>query len=240
MNEFENKKITRSRLNAVHLIRQFFATHSFIGRKYLRWIAEKVIVKILMPNAVKPLLVPTLYGYDIICDPIADKGLETHIFQRGYYEAGTLSVMNKCLRKSDLFFDIGSNIGLMALYASMAVGDSGRVHAFEPQESTVNILKNNIQLNNFNNISTYSIALGATSRSATIYASPESRGSSSLIQTPERTETGSNIPVKPLDDFVKENNISTIRMVKIDVEGWELEVLKGGKDDFWRRDDRYL
>jgi len=175
------------------------------------------------------MVVPTLYGFDLAINPVANKGLESRLFSNGTYEAGTLHIIKHCLREGDVFIDIGSNIGLMSILASLSVSTTGRVYAFEPEAETFSILEHNIALNRISNIQAHHLAIGANEGMATIYGSDLNRGSASLIKSPDSHTHGESIPIQTLDTFVSKNNLTHIRMLKIDVEGWELDVLSGAK-----------
>ena len=110
-----------------------------------------LISKIFIPKPKGPRLVHTIYGFDIICmDPVNDKGVEKPLYLTGTYEAGTLSVMDKCLGEEDIFIDVGANIGLMSIFSSGVIGSKGKVYSFEPVLETFTILKKNIEINSDN------------------------------------------------------------------------------------------
>jgi len=216
----------RLRLRLTHSISRFLEAHSFKGSRRLR----SFLIKLLAPTPRGSTIVQTLYGFDIIVDPVADKGLEKEIYYYGTYEAGTLDVIRRCLRAGDTFIDVGANIGFISLFASHFVGANGVVYSFEPVPEIFKILQRNISLNEIGNILAYNFALGSTSNSATIhYNWDKSRGSASLIPYKENSRSR-EVCIQTLDEFVTENRLFNIRMVKIDVEGWELEVLKGSKN----------
>ncbi len=159
-------------------------------------------------------------------DP-ADGGLEQSLYYFGAYEAGTLHVMARCLHPGDTFLDIGANIGLMTLTASRAVGGTGQVHAFEPLPETRAILERNLVLNHTQGVVVHGTALGARARRRTLY-SPEgtNRGMATLLP-PATARSSVDVEVLPLDEILQAQGLINVRMMKIDVEGWELEVLKG-------------
>ncbi len=178
------------------------------------------------PNPKGLCIVKTVHGFKMLVDPVLDKGLERALFNYGTYEAGTLKLMNDILRDGDTFIDIGANIGLMSLHAGKILGENGRVVSFEPLSNTYNILVENIALNNFRNVEVVNTAIGSTNGVVDIFDNIVNRGSSSLIK-PNYTESCHKIPINRLDDYLEEHGINSINCIKIDVEGWELEVLKG-------------
>jgi FkbM family methyltransferase len=210
------------------IINYFLSSYPFKGSGRLKILISKIFI----PKPTGPILIRTVYGFDIICtDPINDKGVEKPLYLTGSYEAGTLSIIRKCLRKGDIFIDIGANIGLMSIFASRIVGNEGIVYSFEPVPETFMILKKNIEINNVKNISALDIALSNTNRTYIIYTNPYGgKGSSSFIKPLGQSGVKEyKVIAKRFDEFLATNYIANIRMIKIDVEGWELYVLKGAK-----------
>jgi len=207
----------------------FLLIHPFKGSGRLR----KIVSKLMICTSKGPKIVSTKYGFDIICmDPFHDKGVEISLFLYGTYEAGTLDIMKKCLRNGDIFIDVGANIGLMSIFASKIVGSKGLVYSFEPEPETFLILKKNIEINSVRNIKIYNVGLGEKKGKSRIYTNPYAgRGSASLIKPVNQNNSKSyEIQIETLDNFVLEHNVTNVRMLKIDVEGWELQVLKGAKN----------
>jgi len=77
--------------------------------------------------------------------------------------------MKKCLRKGNIFIDVGANIGLMSIFASKIVGSNGIIYAFEPEPETFVILRKNIEINKINNIQAYNIELGESEYNSIIF-----------------------------------------------------------------------
>lgn len=204
----------------------WFIRHPFKGSGRLK----DQLCRLLLPRPAGPTVVHTLYDFDILVDPVADRGLEEALYYCGTYEAGTLWVLQQCLRPGDVFIDVGANIGLMSLVAARAVGARGHVYACEPDPGTYAILKQNIEINQLRNLSTFPIALGASAATLALHRTIDrNRGSASLAAPGEAGDGGTLVPVKTLDEFCREHAISNVRMLKIDVEGWELPVLQGAQ-----------
>lgn len=207
----------------------FLLTHRFKGAGILVKLG-KSLARQMAPTPKGATICSTRHGFDIIVDPIIGKVLERIVYFYGGYEEGTINIMKKNLRNGDIFVDVGANIGLMSLAASRFVGKEGAVFSFEPEPEIFAILQSNINLNKAANINAYNAALGSTKGKATIYTNLDvSRGAASLIKPPQKNCEGKEVLVETLDEFALNNNLTNIRMLKIDVEGWELEVLKGAK-----------
>lgn len=185
----------------------------------------RLLAKFTMPLPKEPVWIKTTFGFQVKVDPFLDKGVERSLFYFGTYEPGTLNIMQSILKPGDTFVDVGANIGLMTLRAANLVGGEGKVYAFEPNPKTNEILRENIQKNNLFNVQVESFALGSEIKEAIIYDRWDAnRGAASLIK-PEFETTSTSIMQTTFDDYFK--NINQVNLIKIDVEGFELEVLNG-------------
>ena len=133
------------------------------------------------------------------------------------------------LKKGDVVIDIGSNIGNVALASAALTGTSGRIFAFEPNPRIFEFLNFNIRLNGFNNIKTFNLALG--NRVDTIMITDFHSDDQNIVQFDGAHRNTHRISMKPLDDVYLEffNCVNKIALMKIDVEGFELFVLKGAR-----------
>ncbi len=185
--------------------------------------------KLIIPKPTKALLIETLYGFNIYIDPVIDNGVEKSIYYTGTYEKGTLDIIQSMLQKGDVFVDVGANIGLMSILAAKSVGDTGKVISFEPNPKTRDVLEQNIAVNTISNIQVSKFAIGNKIEETKIYDRWDSnRGSASLIKPDYETDSYT-INTITLNDFFKTNK-TKIRMIKLDIEGYELEALKGAKE----------
>jgi len=155
-----------------------------------------------------------------------------NILNHGGFE--TIKIFEKYLSKGDHFIDIGANLGYMSINASKIVGPNGKILAFEPDNTIYSLLEKNISLNNSTNITLSKIGLSDYDGEASFNIATES-GLSRLENKYNNLEglilkSKTTIKVNTLDNFIIENKISNIniKMIKIDVEGHELSILKGG------------
>jgi FkbM family methyltransferase len=190
----------------------------------------KYLSYILIPKAQGLETIKTMLGFEIQVDPLNDThGLEHELYYKGTYEKATMHVIHSCLKEGDTFIDVGANIGVVSLYASICVGNSGSIWAFEANPATVKLLEDNIALNKFTNIKIYEYALGAQEGTGEIY--PETvennRGAASMLKREGQSTVKFDIVIKKLDDVIGDTKP---KLIKMDVEGWELEVLKGSKN----------
>lgn len=135
------------------------------------------------------------------------------------------------LRKGDIFFDIGANIGLFSLVAAKRIGETGKIFAFEPSPKTFLRLKENIVLNKFENI--IPLNLGLSNKIEKLPFNISETGydawNSFAGNGSELLQKSIEVPVITLESFISEKKLSNIQLFKIDVEGWEKFVLLGGE-----------
>lgn len=148
------------------------------------------------------------------------------------FEKDETDYMCKVLKKGDVFIDVGSNIGLFSLIASKIVGDKGKVICFEPSPLTYTRLKENVTINNFNNLDVRNLGLSDSIGELTFYVSNNGYDAwnSFSPSADNKLELSIKVPVSTLDFELNEIDKSKIKLVKIDVEGWEKFVLQGAKD----------
>jgi FkbM family methyltransferase len=207
-------------------IGEYLARHPFRGSGAAGLYAGRMLVD--APKG--PTTVETAYGIYMTVDPVADQhfyGIEPALYYTGAYERGTLEVMRAILRPGDCYVDAGANIGTMALWAAKLVGPSGGVYCFEPEPEVYAVLAHNIALNKLEHVHAFNCALGSNAGTATIYRAPRQNRGSATLSTGGVSALGSEVRVLTLDEVVASERIGPIRLLKVDVEGWELEVLKG-------------
>jgi FkbM family methyltransferase len=140
-----------------------------------------------------------------------------------YYELGVQRVLDQLLGEGDTFVDVGANIGMIALHARSLVGASGRVICFEPNPACADAIDEHKAMNEIHNISVRRCALGAAAGTLTLSLTSDHSGTATLASV-EASLGSMQVPVRIGDD---ELAAVTPRGIKIDVEGFELEVLKG-------------
>ena len=181
----------------------------------------RTISSLLLPPLKETVKVSTKYKFDLYVTP--NGGQE--VYNLGFYETGTLHVIAKCLTKGNHFIDVGASIGLMSVFAGRLTKE-GKVLSFEPQKERFEVLKKNIELNGCHNIQPFNNGLAEKPGKAklfTDYFSP------SVVDDLNHQSRYEEINMLTLDDVLKMEKIQQVRFIKIDVEGFEMNVLKGGQ-----------
>lgn len=144
----------------------------------------------------------------------------------GVYEEEVMWYLKKTLGDNSVFIDVGANFGYHTVFAATLMGKRGRVISFEPLRYLQDRLYENLKLNNLSNVNVVPYALGNKTCDKDMFVNEENIGASSLIITDDKIE---KIHMGRFDDMLGSLGISeTLSVVlKIDVEGYELEVLRG-------------
>ena len=132
------------------------------------------------------------------------------------------------IQKGDVVFDIGANIGEVALNAAEKVGAKGNVVAFEPFPTNFDALQKNAQLNDLPNLTIVNKAVGAEKAILKmIVADDANAGMNRITDGSDGDDDAAEVEVVTLDDFIDPSVFSKIDLIKIDVEGFEMHVLRG-------------
>jgi FkbM family methyltransferase len=132
----------------------------------------------------------------------------------------------KCLSKGDVFIDVGANIGYYSILAGKIVGEKGQVIALEPISETVKVLDLNIKLNNLENIRVIPKAAWSDSSLLNVYLPEGYYGWASAVKL--HGSKFFTLEAVSLDDVSKK--IPAVKLLKIDVEGAEYQVLIGARE----------
>ncbi len=152
-------------------------------------------------------------------------------FSGSYYQEELERLYPQLLRPGDQYLDIGANIGMTALMASAIIGERGRGFAFEPNPEMFERLKNNFELNRVSNLELVPFALAETESEATLYLpAAGNTGVGSLALAPEEAGRRFQVRVVTGQPYLDQLDSTKTTFLKIDVEGYEVHVLKGVRD----------
>jgi FkbM family methyltransferase len=152
--------------------------------------------------------------------------LQARILHFGFWEPNISSLIETILVRGDVFIDIGANIGYHSLLASKLVGAEGSVIAIEASPSTFQILSAHINENKATNVRIINKAAADAPGRVTLYrAAPGNLGTATTIKSRGQTEEAV-IESSPIDHILTSEERSRIRLIKMDIEGAELPVLR--------------
>jgi len=147
----------------------------------------------------------------------------------GEYSEGERALFRDLLRPGDVAVDVGANIGALTIGMARMVAPRGTVIAFEPQRTIFDVLCHNLRQNGLANVTAYRRALGSAPGAIRVppldYSGAENFGGVSLGGA-----QGEEVEVVTLDSLA----LPRLRLLKVDVEGMEREVLAGARQTIGR------
>jgi FkbM family methyltransferase len=141
-------------------------------------------------------------------------------------------VMYHYVKRGMNIIDVGANIGATTLSLAKRVGLSGEIFSFEPSPYNYKLAHENISLNNFSNIKLINQGLGDQKTTAFLYnVNTNNRGMQRLLKNDSENSSyeKSSVQIDTLDNSMNNLSIPSPSFIKIDVEGYEYNVLLGGK-----------
>jgi FkbM family methyltransferase len=174
--------------------------------------------------------VQTSDGSTVIVDPRDMLGRSILYF--GHQDPKISWVFRRVLRPGDLVVDVGANIGALSIMAARAVGSMGRVLSVEPQPDLVERIRVSCTLNNIANVEVYPVGLSDADRTAKLSVPANNSGYGSLQMQYGPAESGRSVdvPLRHAGAFLTEAvGVGPLRLLKIDVEGHEAEVMRGAR-----------
>ena len=162
---------------------------------------------------------------------LAGRGTLDERLLNGDFESSELRFVESYLQAGMTVLDIGAHHGLYSLLAAKRVGRNGRVRSFEPSPRERKSFKRNLRINGFRNVQIESFALGSSAGRAELFLVEGAEDVCNSLRPPaaEVTTTKVSVEVRPLDEYLQRQKIEKVDFIKLDVEGAELEVLRGAK-----------
>ncbi len=158
-----------------------------------------------------------------------NNSIQSNIIFNNYNEEFILGIIEKYIKLNYTFVDIGANIGVHTLTAA-STNSKAEIFSFEPEPDNFLELIRNIQVNNFENIIPFKVALGNEVTSTLLNVNEGwNKGKHSLKSHITNVKRQVSVPVLKLDLF-QESLSNKKLLLKIDVEGFEKEVLEGGNN----------
>jgi FkbM family methyltransferase len=139
--------------------------------------------------------------------------------------------MQQSLFRGMTFYDVGANVGFYSMIAARLVDKTGNVISFEPLPENLRALEGNATANHFPNIKIFPFALGCRNEEAIFLVSerPTWGKLDGIGEPPDQYSTNIRVKVGRLDSLIAQYDLPNPDLVKIDVEGAEVEVLNGAR-----------
>lgn len=151
-----------------------------------------------------------------------------------YWESGVAGEIRARLPRGAVFLDVGAHVGYHSLLASVRVGPAGKVIAFEPNPKTLVSLRRNLELSRATNVVVEPIACSDSEGMLTLFAGPPSNTAAASLARRNAELQGPSLAsyrvrARRIDDVVAELGLQRVDVAKVDVEGAELQVVRGAR-----------
>ena len=158
-----------------------------------------------------------------MCLDVRDKGVSRELALVGVREGLFTQTLQGALKEGDCVVDVGANIGYYALMEARLLGPRGRVYAIEPVPHNMELLRESVRLNGYENIETFPIGIGSSNGTSTMYLSDHPNWCS--FYPPRKIVGTINVQIASLDTFLKDKRRPDL--LRMDTEGYEYEILAG-------------
>lgn len=168
------------------------------------------------------------YGRDLILKSPVNNTTAYRTFVLGSPDPALFRWLESYVKPGMTVLDVGANVGAFTLPFSQWVGPWGSVHAFEAVPMVFGYLKENVVRNGLKNVSLNSAAVGEEPGELGFCSLAKNLGGSHIAL--EGEPDSFRVPVVTLDQYRREKGLGEIGLAKIDVEGFEIRVLRGMRE----------
>ncbi|MEX2217481.1 MAG: FkbM family methyltransferase [Phycisphaerales bacterium] len=148
-------------------------------------------------------------------------------YARGTNEPAIQRAVAEHVRPGGVFFDVGANVGFFSLIAARAAGPAGRIIAFEPVPANADAIRRNARINRFDSISVVQAAVASAPGEMDLVLSEHPGGAALALAPPPDASGRIRARVVSIDDLVGRGQAPPPTLIKVDVEGVEVEALRG-------------
>jgi FkbM family methyltransferase len=160
-----------------------------------------------------------------------DDVIPRRIYEFGVWEPFVSAVAIALLKPGDTFIDVGANVGYYSVVAASVVGRAGLVVAIEPMAEARAQLERHLSMNGADSARVIAAAVAPTAGEISLYRGPgDNLGRSTTIQVDDLSFVGT-VPAAPLAKLVGLETLKSVSLMKIDIEGDELTLLRSLLDD---------
>lgn len=185
----------------------------------------RVASHLVCPRSKRRIVHSFLPSYEMLVFANEDVGRQIWLF--GNYEADETRFFIEQIQSTDICFDVGGNVGYFSLLMSRLALD-GSVHVFEPIPVNAALIAANTALNAIENLHLTNAAVGDHQGSVQFSVSVDSAYSSMRATGRLAEEKSIHVPMITLDDYLSATSLTRIDVMKVDVEGAEDLVVRGG------------
>ena len=197
------------------------------GRMLIRPLLRRLDLRLARDRS--DLLVRHEIGLGAVAEYRISELLDRSRYLYGVHEFLPSSVFLGQVSAGGVVLDIGANLGEYTVLAARAIGPTGRVLAFEPNPHARQRLLRNLELNQLSNVEVIPFAVGSSDGEGVLSVPEGDSGLGTLRVAVSATECH-RVAIRRIDGLLSDEDLHRLKLIKIDVEGWELEVLSGARE----------
>lgn len=164
-------------------------------------------------------------GCQFYCDLLEHTGVAHYFLKNDHYEPYITEIIKQNIDPMGDVLDIGANIGYYSILS--ADKTKGQVYSIEPEPKTFEMLKSNIELNQLKNVVPLNFAANNKDEEIDFYVNSKNRGDHRCSKMSDNLLEVIRIKTKRIDNILSREEFNKIRLIKIDVQGFELKAFKG-------------
>jgi FkbM family methyltransferase len=153
-------------------------------------------------------------------------GSSNHGCWLGSYEYPKQKAFSVAIKRGDVVYDLGANVGFYSLLASVLVGPEGQVFSFEPVPSNLTFLWRHLELNGVRNCSVMEVAVSCSDGTAKFDVGPNS----SIGHLTGDSQNALSVRTIALDSLIASGQVPPPNVIKCDIEGGEYDALRGASE----------
>lgn len=176
-------------------------------------------------------ILPMVDGVRIVVPDSLDLISNYVLQEQGDWFEDEIKFLRRLLRPGQRIIDVGANYGVYTLSMAHTVGQEGRIWAFEPASSTAQLLSESIRLNDFSQVVLIKSALSSTVGTARLQLNDNSE-LNALVRGGDEPQHSEEVPLTTLDACLTPLGWTDLAFMKIDAEGEESAILRGGRNFF--------
>src|SRR5262245_10811267 len=191
-------------------------------RRAPHWLLSKLIHRTW---ARIPVHATMAHGFDLVV-PLDDY-VHRALRETRDYEPETRAILERVLTPGMTMIDAGAHVGVFTLIGARAVGSGGAVHSFEADPAMAKLLERNVRRTRLDNVIVNPVALSDRPGQATFFIASDAGVSSLRPAKKDLYRTRAiTVPMMSLADYLRDHRVERVDLIKIDVEGAELSVLR--------------
>lgn len=172
-----------------------------------------------------PRIAPSVSGLKLAVDT---EEYASCMMLYGRYAPEIVALLEHFVHAGDSVVDIGAQLGFITAHLARLTGESGAVHSFEPDPSALSRLRDTLSANHFEWVHVFPVAAADRAGTLTLYVSPTLGWSTAVAGSHLTGLVPHEVTSARLDDIAARGEIRRpVKLVKIDVEGFEISVLDG-------------